>query len=105
MLFRMLYDMFQTELNHDRGHDRGHDMVHDMFHDMVHDMVHDVSWGSCVNIAGASLHSYKQVVEAMKPFNTGRQLVLYALTYEICRRQPDMADVFWNEYNKVLQSV
>ena len=53
----------------------------------------------------APLHSYKQVVEALKPFNTGRQLVLHALTYDICRRKPDMAAAFWNEYDKVLQSV
>ena len=97
ILFQMLYDMFQTERNPTMNPTikRRPDTVRDI----------GVSWGRCVTIAGASLRSYKQVVEAMKPFNTGRQVGLYVLTYEICRRKPDMADVFWHEYNKVLQSV
>ena len=99
ILFRMLYDMFQTERNPTMN------PTIKRRPDTVRDIVYDVSWGSCVTIAGASLHSYKQVVEAMKPFNTGRQLVLHALTYDICRRKPDMAAAFWNEYDKVLQSV
>ena len=57
-------------------------------------------WNRYVNIAGESVQSYITVSEAMKPLNPGRKYVLYLLTCAICKKNPHIADVIWQEYHK-----
>ena len=59
-------------------------------------------WEYCIEVAGYSIESYKEVAKQLLPLTFGRQVALCALTISIAQRKPHMAHAFWDEYKKLI---